>query len=696
VSGAATLPPSRSGPWIAAALLILAAHVTSTVALGPSALGSVASNLLQVAASAVACVVCVRTARRAAAFTRRFWIMIAAAFAIWTAAALSYTYLENWELVFVTQPSWTHFLFRLYGAPLLMALLLAHDEDSGKGPDWQQVLDAAQVGILFLFFYFDIYFVPGEDWKALTTLEFLGFLDLSDLENWALCLGFFARARWSRRPEDRDLFRRVFVYLFCYGLSSSFYNYAYTFWDPRTGEWPDLVFTVSLTVASIAAATWNVEGTLPKPETGLPVVSWVPAALPLLTLALALPVARYEPDLAFVVVFGSIACFGARLVTTLYRGQRLMEQLKESEARYASLLRLAPDAIFVHAAGRISFANPATARLFGFESSDELVGRDALEFAQPERRPLLVEEWKKDATEPDVRRFTAIRRDGRAISLDVVAMSFVAGTGASGESGASPRLVIARDVTAHQRALAEREALIRELEAKNRELERFTYTVSHDLRSPLITVTAFLSHIETAAVRGDLEAVREDIQRVRRATRKMDLLLRDLLELSRIGHVLASPDLVSFDAIAREAVELVTGRLKERGVEVEIDTDLPVVMGDRARLLEVLQNLLDNAAKFMGEQTEPRVRIGARLGASGTELFVRDNGLGISTQHHERIFGLFDKLNPKDAGTGVGLALVKRIVELHGGRIWVESNGVLQGSTFVFTIPTSVNGPAVS
>jgi two-component system sensor kinase FixL len=674
-------------------LLILAAHIATTVALGPSPLGSVASNLLQVAASAVACVVCARAARRGAAFTRRFWTMIGAAFAIWTAAAVSYTYLENWKLVFVTQPSWTHFLFRLYGAPLLMALLLAHDEDSSKGPDWQQVLDAAQVGILALFFYFDIYFVPGEDWKALTSLELLGFLDLSDIENWALCLGFLARARWSRRPEDREAFGRVFVYLFCYGVSSSFYNYAYMSWEPRTGEWPDLVFTVSLTIASIAAATWNVEGVLPKPETGLPVVSWVPAALPLLTLALALPVARYEADLAFVVVFGSIACFGARLVTTLHRGQRLMERLTESEARYASLLRLAPDAIFVHSAGRISFANPATARLFGFDSSDELVGRDALEFALPERRALLVEEWKKDATEPGVRRFTAIRRDGRAISLDVVAMSIVA---SGPEAGASPRLVIARDVTAHQRAEAEREALIRELEAKNRELERFTYTVSHDLRSPLITVTAFLSHIETAAVRGDLEAVREDIQRVRRATRKMDLLLRDLLELSRIGHVLASPDPVSFDAIAREAVELVTGRLKERGVAVEIDPDLPVVMGDRARLLEVLQNLLDNAAKFMGEQKEPRVRIGARGGALGPEFFVRDNGLGISEKHHERIFGLFDKLNPKDAGTGVGLALVKRIVELHGGRIWVESNGDAQGSTFVFTIPTGAGGRPLS
>jgi signal transduction histidine kinase len=112
-----------------------------------------------------------------------------------------------------------------------------------------------------------------------------------------------------------------------------------------------------------------------------------------------------------------------------------------------------------------------------------------------------------------------------------------------------------------------------------------------------------------------------------------------------------------------------------------------MVYGDRGRLLEVVQNLLDNAAKFMGDEPSPRVRVGIRDGQGEAVLSFEDNGLGIDPAHHERIFGLFDKLDPKAEGTGVGLALVKRIVELHGGRVWVESRG-RGGTTFCLTLPT--------
>ena len=113
------------------------------------------------------------------------------------------------------------------------------------------------------------------------------------------------------------------------------------------------------------------------------------------------------------------------------------------------------------------------------------------------------------------------------------------------------------------------------------------------------------------------------------------------------------------------------------------------VYGDRARLLEVIQNLVDNSVKFMGTQTEPRIEIGQ----NGTDLegntifFVQDNGIGIEPQHHERIFGLFNKLDTQTEGTGIGLALVKRIVEVHGGHIWVESEGAGKGTKFLLTLP---------
>jgi PAS domain S-box-containing protein len=243
-----------------------------------------------------------------------------------------------------------------------------------------------------------------------------------------------------------------------------------------------------------------------------------------------------------------------------------------------------------------------------------------------------------------------------------------------------------QDISARKAAEAEREALIHELEARNAELERFTYTVSHDLKSPLITIRGFLGHIEQAAMEGKVEAVRADMDRVYKSTAKMHQLLDDLLELSRIGRLAKPPEETPFDVIVRDALDRTHGRITAQQVSVEVEDDLPTVCVDRDRLVEVMQNLIDNAAKFMGDEPAPRIRIGARRVGEDLAFFVQDNGPGIEARYHDRVFNLFDKLDPKSAGTGVGLALVKRIVEVHGGRIWVESNRPDKGSTFLFTL----------
>jgi signal transduction histidine kinase len=240
-----------------------------------------------------------------------------------------------------------------------------------------------------------------------------------------------------------------------------------------------------------------------------------------------------------------------------------------------------------------------------------------------------------------------------------------------------------------QKELALRKDLIAEMESKNAELERFTYTVSHDLKSPLFTIRGFLGYLEQDALSGDHEHMKSDIQRITDATDRMQRLLNELLELSRVGRIRNEMVFVPFEELAREATELVQGRIMERGIAVHIDANLPVVYGDRQRLLEVLQNLVDNAAKFMGDQKEPRIEIGQKGKAEDGKpiFFVHDNGIGILPEHHDRVFGLFNKLDVKTEGTGIGLALVKRIVEVHGGRIWVESEAG-RGSTFYFTLPT--------
>jgi len=240
------------------------------------------------------------------------------------------------------------------------------------------------------------------------------------------------------------------------------------------------------------------------------------------------------------------------------------------------------------------------------------------------------------------------------------------------------------DVTERKQAEREREELIEQLENQNAELERFTYTVSHDLKNPLITIKGYLGLLEEDMAGGKDEAVEDDMERMSRAADRMVELLDELLELSRIGRMANPSEHVPLAEVAREAVELVAGRIAERGVVVEISPELPVVFGDRSRLREVLQNLVENAVKYMGDQPRPRIEIGARLGRGEPICYVRDNGLGIEPRYQEKIFGLFDQLDGRAEGTGIGLALVKRIVEVHGGRVWVESEGLERGATFCF------------
>ncbi len=229
-----------------------------------------------------------------------------------------------------------------------------------------------------------------------------------------------------------------------------------------------------------------------------------------------------------------------------------------------------------------------------------------------------------------------------------------------------------------------------QLEQKVAELERFTYTVSHDLKSPLVTINGFLGMLNKDIEENRQDRVQKDFERISEAAKKMEVLLSELLDLSRIGRVANPSTEVDLTELVREALEMLDGRIRLTGVKVNVSHILPSVYGDQTRLREVFENLIDNAAKYMGDQPSPLIEIGTKEENGEQIIFVKDNGMGIDPQYHTKIFSLFEKLNPASEGTGIGLALIKRIIEVHDGRIWVESDGLGKGSTFCITIPNKL------
>jgi PAS domain S-box-containing protein len=235
--------------------------------------------------------------------------------------------------------------------------------------------------------------------------------------------------------------------------------------------------------------------------------------------------------------------------------------------------------------------------------------------------------------------------------------------------------------------ITERKEQDRKLEKKNQELERFTYTVSHDLKSPLVTIKTFLGYLVEDIKLPDQLRFQQDLGFIHNAADKMSQLLAELLELSRVGRLENPPQEVAFRDLAQEAVQLNAGMVSERGVAVEIHEATVALWGDRPRLAEIWQNLVENACKFMGSQENPRIEIGVEEHGGEMVFFVRDNGIGIDPRFHAKVFGLFEKLETGEEGTGLGLALVKRIIERYNGTIWIESAETGQGTIFFFTLP---------
>jgi two-component system, chemotaxis family, sensor kinase Cph1 len=186
---------------------------------------------------------------------------------------------------------------------------------------------------------------------------------------------------------------------------------------------------------------------------------------------------------------------------------------------------------------------------------------------------------------------------------------------------------------------------------------------------------------------GNYARAQGDLKRIEAVAAKMTSLLNDLLALSLVGKMMNAPSQVDMNRLVRDILGLLAGPLANHHIKMVAQPDLPPVHGDRQRIAEVVQNLVENAIKYMGDQEAPGIEIGARQDGKERVFFVSDNGKGIDQRFQQNIFGLFNQLDPSSEGTGVGLALVKRIIEVHGGRVWVESEGAGKGSRFCYTLP---------
>ena len=249
-----------------------------------------------------------------------------------------------------------------------------------------------------------------------------------------------------------------------------------------------------------------------------------------------------------------------------------------------------------------------------------------------------------------------------------------------------------REIHERLRVEAEHGRLMTEMEKRNAELQRLTYTLSHDLKTPLVTVQGFVGALEQDLAAEDWRGVEQDLSYIRAATGRMGTLLGELLRLRRVATEALDLKPVDLARAVADTLAISAGVVRDHRVDVRLPQDLSPVTADSSRLIEVLQNLVENAVKFRRPDVDLHVDISAEnLPGEPAQVLcrVRDNGRGIAAEHQEQIFGLFKRLDSTGSGHGTGLSLVRSIVELHGGRIWVESEGPGQGSTFCLVLPSA-------
>lgn len=366
------------------------------------------------------------------------------------------------------------------------------------------------------------------------------------------------------------------------------------------------------------------------------------------------------------------------------RERNTVQELLDADEMREALVSSSPLPIVVLAAsGEILLWNSAAERAFGWTAA-EVVGHP-LPFIPSERQEEHKAMRAQDLTGHGFsgREIRRKRKDGTWMDLSVSTAPLHDRAG-----NVSGILSIYVDITSRKQAEQALERQARELARSNADLQQFAHAASHDLQEPLRAISSYAELLARQYGAGLDAKANEFLRYILDGSRRMNALISDLLAYSRVmeGNDDSSCP-VHFADVVGDAVEALSLVIQEASAKVTTPVEFPVVEGHRSALTQLVLNLLSNAVKYRRPDHAPLIEIGVERGEDEWVFFVRDNGTGIDPAYHTRIFVIFQRLDPAKApGTGLGLALCQKIVERHGGRIWVKS-GLGEGSTFYFTMP---------